>query len=72
MLQMTDTLIQKKLFGIDGASLAADSHTNTINFIETVVSEEKIECDFERLDGYLFLGPGEHYIKNQKRLIGQV
>ena len=52
------------MFGIEGASLAADSHTNTINFIETVVSEEKIECDFERLDGYLFLGPGEHYIKN--------
>jgi hypothetical protein len=47
------------MFGIKGASLAADSHTNAINFIETVVSEEKIECDFERLDGYLFLGPGE-------------
>ena len=42
---MTDTLIEKKTFGIKGAILAADSHTNAINFIETVASEEKIDCD---------------------------
>lgn len=47
----------EKMFGIEGAFLAAESHTSAINFIEKVVSEEKIECDFERLDGYLFLGP---------------
>ncbi len=49
----------EKIFGIEGAILAAESHTNAINFIETVVSEEEIDCDFERLDGYLFLGPGD-------------
>ena len=49
----------EKIFGIEGAILAADSHTNAINFIETVASEEKIDCDFERLDGYLFLGVGD-------------
>ena len=45
----------EKLFGIDGAVLAAESHTTAINFIESVVEEENIECDFERLNGYLFL-----------------
>ncbi len=45
----------EKMFGIEGSLLAAESHTSAIDFIERVVSEEKIECDFERLDGYLFL-----------------
>jgi glycine/D-amino acid oxidase-like deaminating enzyme len=44
------------MFGNNGAFLAAESHTSAIDFIERVVSEEKIECNFERLDGYLFLG----------------
>ena len=45
----------EKLFGKDGAVLAAESHTTAIDFIESVVEEEKIKCDFERLNGYLFL-----------------
>lgn len=49
----------ENMFGIEDAILAAESHTSAINFIETVVIEEKIDCDFERLDGYLFLGPGD-------------
>jgi glycine/D-amino acid oxidase-like deaminating enzyme/nitrite reductase/ring-hydroxylating ferredoxin subunit len=44
----------EKAFGPDGATLAANSHTEAINFIESVTVEEKIECDFERVDGYLF------------------
>jgi len=49
----------EKIFGIEATILAAESHTSAINFIEKVVSEEKIDCDFERLDGYLFLGLGD-------------
>src|SRR5205823_2969807 len=30
-----------------------------IDRIEQIVSDEKIECDFERLDGYLFEPPNE-------------
>lgn len=41
--------------GIQGATIAAESHTAAINLIESVVNEEKIDCDFERLDGFLFL-----------------
>ena len=47
----------RKYHGEDGARLAADSHTAAIDFIEHVVDEEQIACDFERVDGYLFLGP---------------
>ena len=44
----------EKLFGKDGAAMAAASHTKAIDFIESVVLKEKIDCDFERVDGYLF------------------
>jgi glycine/D-amino acid oxidase-like deaminating enzyme/nitrite reductase/ring-hydroxylating ferredoxin subunit len=45
--------------GLDGARLAADSHTAAINLIESIVKEENINCDFERLDGFLFLDPSD-------------
>ncbi|WP_458721155.1 hypothetical protein [Candidatus Nitrosocosmicus sp. R] len=44
------------MVGKEGAVLAAESPTTAIDFIESVVEEGKIECDFERLNGYLFLG----------------
>ncbi|HEV2877673.1 MAG TPA: FAD-dependent oxidoreductase [Nitrososphaeraceae archaeon] len=43
--------------GLDGARNAANSHTAAINLIESIVKEENIDCDFERLDGFLFLDP---------------
>lgn len=43
----------QKLFGVSGAKLAAQSHTLAIDWIENVIKEEKIDCDFERLPGYL-------------------
>jgi len=45
----------ERLFGEDGARLAAQSHTAAIDRVESIVREEKIECEFERVDGYLFL-----------------
>ena len=47
----------EKTIGIEKARIAAQSHTKALDFIESVVSEEKIDCDFERVDGYLFLDP---------------
>ena len=38
------------------AQLAAESHTAAIDYIESIVWREKIDCDFERLDGFLFTG----------------
>ncbi|UOQ78430.1 FAD-binding oxidoreductase [Hymenobacter sp. 5516J-16] len=43
------------LFGKDGARLAADSHRAAVDRIEQIVKKEKIDCDFTRLPGYLFL-----------------
>ncbi|TGE10075.1 FAD-dependent oxidoreductase [Hymenobacter fodinae] len=43
------------LFGEAGARLAADSHGMAITRIEEIVNRENIDCDFTRLDGYLFL-----------------
>jgi glycine/D-amino acid oxidase-like deaminating enzyme/nitrite reductase/ring-hydroxylating ferredoxin subunit len=49
----------ERLHGSRGACLAADSHTAAIDRIEQIVADEGIACDFERLDGYLFTGPGD-------------
>ena len=49
----------EKLHGAEGARLAAESHTAAIARVEEVVCAERIECDFERLDGYLFAPPNE-------------
>ncbi|MDQ6814633.1 MAG: FAD-dependent oxidoreductase [Bacteroidota bacterium] len=47
------------MHGEDNATLAADSHTAAINFVESTVNELGIDCDFTRLDGYLFLHPSD-------------
>jgi glycine/D-amino acid oxidase-like deaminating enzyme/nitrite reductase/ring-hydroxylating ferredoxin subunit len=49
----------ERLHGERGSRLAAESHTAAIDLIEQIVNEERIDCDFERLDGYLFVPPGE-------------
>lgn len=47
----------ERLHGAEGARLAAASHAAAIDRIEAIVVHEQIACDFERLDGYLFLPP---------------
>jgi glycine/D-amino acid oxidase-like deaminating enzyme/nitrite reductase/ring-hydroxylating ferredoxin subunit len=49
----------EKLHGEEGARYAAESHTASIDQVETIVREEGIECEFQRLDGYLFVPPGD-------------
>lgn len=49
----------EKIHGEEGSRLIAESHTAAIDKIEQIVSEEGIDCGFERLDGYLFVPPGE-------------
>lgn len=48
----------EKMFGAEGARLAAESHAAAIDRIEAIAAEAKIDCEFERLDGYLFPGRG--------------
>jgi glycine/D-amino acid oxidase-like deaminating enzyme/nitrite reductase/ring-hydroxylating ferredoxin subunit len=49
----------EKMHGHDGSRMAAESHATAIATIEHIIAEEKIGCDFTRLDGYLFAPPGE-------------
>jgi glycine/D-amino acid oxidase-like deaminating enzyme/nitrite reductase/ring-hydroxylating ferredoxin subunit len=46
----------ERLHGFRGARVAATSHAAAIDRIERIVRKEKIDCDFTRVDGYLFLG----------------
>lgn len=49
----------EKIFGQETAKLAAESHSAAIDEIEKNVQDLKIDCDFERLNGYLFLHPSD-------------
>ena len=49
----------EKLFGEEDTRLIAQSHQAAIDFIERTVAKEKIDCQFERLPGYLFRHPSD-------------
>jgi glycine/D-amino acid oxidase-like deaminating enzyme/nitrite reductase/ring-hydroxylating ferredoxin subunit len=49
----------ERLRGKEGSRLAAQSHSAAIDRIERTVADEGIDCDFVRLDGWLFAVPGE-------------
>lgn len=40
-------------------ALAAESHALAISLIEAIVAREQMDCDFSRVDGYLFAASGE-------------
>lgn len=45
----------EEIFGTENTKIIAESHKAAIDFIERVVQKEKIDCDFKRVNGYLFL-----------------
>ena len=51
----------EKLHGEEGARLTAESHTAAIEKISEIIAAEKIHCDFEWVDGFLFCAP-EHSV----------
>ncbi|HYC56588.1 MAG TPA: FAD-dependent oxidoreductase [Candidatus Binatia bacterium] len=58
----------ERLHGEEGARLTAESHSAAIDCIESIVAQEKIDCGFERVDGYLFLAPGHSADELDKEL----
>jgi glycine/D-amino acid oxidase-like deaminating enzyme/nitrite reductase/ring-hydroxylating ferredoxin subunit len=48
----------EKMLGEQCARLSAESHIAAIDQVEEIVRAENIDCDFERLHGYLFIPPG--------------
>ena len=49
----------ERIFGKQKARLAAESHIAAIRWIEKTVKQENIDCNFKRVDGYLFLSEGD-------------
>src|SRR3954447_18322723 len=49
----------ERLHGVEGSRVAYESHAAAIDLIESIVRDEKIPCDFARVDGLLFPAPGE-------------
>ena len=49
----------ESLHGIDGARIAAESHSSAIRAIEVIIAQEAINCEFTRLDGWLYAPEGE-------------
>lgn len=47
------------LYGLEGARLAAESHRAAVEIIENLTVREAIECQFARVDGYLFNPPAQ-------------
>lgn len=48
----------ERYHGRDCARLAAESHTAAIDSYERIAAEEGIDCDFERVSGYLYTPAG--------------
>jgi glycine/D-amino acid oxidase-like deaminating enzyme/nitrite reductase/ring-hydroxylating ferredoxin subunit len=49
----------ERLHGEHASQLVAESHTAAIEEVERIVREESIDCQFERVSGYLFVPPGD-------------
>ena len=47
-----------KLRGLDASKIFYESHAASVDRIEEIQKSENIDCDFRRLDGYLFQGNG--------------
>jgi len=58
----------ESIFGEEKTRLIAESHQMAIDFVEKIVKEEKIDCGFERVDGYLFIDPSDEEKSLDKEL----
>jgi glycine/D-amino acid oxidase-like deaminating enzyme/nitrite reductase/ring-hydroxylating ferredoxin subunit len=58
----------EEIHGKDLTRQIAESHTKAIDTIQAIASRENIDCDFERLDGYLFPPDTESLDELQKEL----
>lgn len=58
----------ERLFGRDGSARSRQSHTQAIDCIEQIIFRESIDCDFIKLDGYLFTPPGQPHDELDREL----
>jgi len=59
----------RRWHGVAGAQAIADSHSSAINEIERIVKKENIDCEFERVNGYLFSSHNhdEDYMRQEEK-----
>lgn len=50
----------EEIYGLQNTQLAAQSHSLAIDQIEKIIKRERINCDFERVDGYMYLHPSDN------------
>jgi hypothetical protein len=55
-------------FGTPAATLVADSHKKSIEWMQRVVEKEKIDCDFQLVPGYLF-GHDDDFVRRSTALL---
>jgi len=58
----------ERLLGLETSKLAYESHAAAIDTIERIARDEKIDCDFARVNGYLFRGPTDDVGTLEKEL----
>jgi glycine/D-amino acid oxidase-like deaminating enzyme/nitrite reductase/ring-hydroxylating ferredoxin subunit len=58
----------ERIFGEEGSRHAAQSHTAAIQRVEEIVQRENIDCQFRRLNGYLFGTPGSRMDELEEEL----
>jgi glycine/D-amino acid oxidase-like deaminating enzyme/nitrite reductase/ring-hydroxylating ferredoxin subunit len=58
----------ERMHGEEGARICYQSHTAAIELLEQVSREEKIDCDFRRIDGLLFPLPSDAADELEKEL----
>src|SRR5205085_10255328 len=59
----------EQMHGPENTRLIVESHMAAVNRIEEIVRLENIDCDFRRVDGYLFLGGGDRQEVLDRELI---
>jgi len=58
-----------RIHGEEGLKLICESHKAAIDFIESTVEDEKINCDFKRVPGYIFIHPNDSTTNLTEELI---
>ena len=56
----------ENIFGKEKTRLMYESHHTAINYIEQIIKKENIDCDFKRVNGYLFLHPSDKLANLEK------
>lgn len=57
-----------KMFSKDEVRMVAESHMASLKKVESIVNAENIECEFEKVPGYLFLGRNDTYDTLEKEM----